>query len=158
MGKENSRDLTKKLSFAPSVSSSYIVFLSFFISVDIFEPEVLTPTCLEGSRKCHSNARCIDFPEGFCCECVPPFYGNGIQCVENGDVSIFSIIPVILSLPSASVKKWLTALISQFRTDLINFYNSFTFKLCISLLKIIAWPLVGIYHPHIFQSCHRQEV
>ena len=60
--------------------------------MDIFEPEILTPTCLEGNRKCHSNARCIDFPDGFCCECVPPFYGNGIQCVENGNVSIFNNI------------------------------------------------------------------
>lgn len=52
--------------------------------VEILQPEVLTPTCLEGSRKCHMNARCIDFPEGYCCECVPPYYGNGLQCVENG--------------------------------------------------------------------------
>lgn len=52
--------------------------------VEIFEPEVSTPTCLEGSRKCHMNARCIDFPDGYCCECVPPYYGNGLQCAENG--------------------------------------------------------------------------
>ena len=38
------------------------------------------------------NARCIDFPEGYCCECVPPYYGNGLQCVENGDGFIIIFI------------------------------------------------------------------
>ena len=60
--------------------------------MEIFEPEVSTPTCFEGSKKCHANARCIDFAEGFCCECVPPFYGNGLQCVENGDLLFYFIL------------------------------------------------------------------
>lgn len=39
-------------------------------------------TCLEGSRMCHINARCLDFDQGFCCQCLPPYYGNGKQCLE----------------------------------------------------------------------------
>ncbi|KAL8607394.1 hypothetical protein ACOMHN_024419 [Nucella lapillus] len=39
-------------------------------------------TCLEGARMCHMNARCLDYDQGFCCQCLPPFYGNGKHCLE----------------------------------------------------------------------------
>ncbi|KAK6191563.1 hypothetical protein SNE40_003218 [Patella caerulea] len=41
-------------------------------------------SCLEGARRCHINAKCVDFDSGFCCECLPPYYGNGLQCLEPG--------------------------------------------------------------------------
>ncbi|KAK7103484.1 nidogen-like [Littorina saxatilis] len=50
-------------------------------TVTIFEVGV-GQTCLEGARQCHMNARCLDYDEGFCCQCLPPFYGNGKHCLE----------------------------------------------------------------------------
>ncbi|XP_074657319.1 uncharacterized protein LOC141910521 [Tubulanus polymorphus] len=41
-------------------------------------------TCAEGAKNCHSNARCVDYPQGYCCECVSPYYGNGKYCLEPG--------------------------------------------------------------------------
>ncbi|KAK3595925.1 hypothetical protein CHS0354_032433 [Potamilus streckersoni] len=52
--------------------------------VVIFEPEVIGSTCLDGAETCSSNAQCIDFEGGYCCECLPPYYGNGQQCLEPG--------------------------------------------------------------------------
>ncbi|XP_076463392.1 nidogen-1-like [Babylonia areolata] len=42
-------------------------------------------TCLEGARQCHTNARCLDYDQGFCCQCLPPYYGNGKHCLEPGE-------------------------------------------------------------------------
>ncbi|PVD26094.1 hypothetical protein C0Q70_13762 [Pomacea canaliculata] len=53
--------------------------------VTFFEVDVAR-TCLEGARQCHINARCLDFDQGFCCQCLPPFYGNGKNCLERGGV------------------------------------------------------------------------
>ena len=46
--------------------------------------ETAITSCLEGTRLCHINAKCIDYESGFCCECLPSFYGNGKQCLEPG--------------------------------------------------------------------------
>lgn len=35
-----------------------------------------------GDRLCHVNARCTDYSRGFCCACVPPYIGNGYQCIS----------------------------------------------------------------------------
>ncbi|KAL5008100.1 hypothetical protein ScPMuIL_013681 [Solemya velum] len=52
--------------------------------VTIYEVEAEATGCLEGARSCHINAQCIDLDAGFCCECVPPYYGNGKQCLKPG--------------------------------------------------------------------------
>lgn len=39
-------------------------------------------TCLEGARQCHFHATCQELESGFCCHCLPGFYGNGKQCLE----------------------------------------------------------------------------
>jgi len=39
-------------------------------------------TCLEGAKTCHVNSQCVDFATGFCCECMEPFYGNGLNCLK----------------------------------------------------------------------------
>ncbi|XP_048259530.1 nidogen-1-like [Haliotis rufescens] len=52
--------------------------------VIVFPVDTGDGSCLEGTRMCHVNARCVDFTEGFCCECLPPSYGNGKTCLEPG--------------------------------------------------------------------------
>lgn len=52
--------------------------------VTIFEPDMGSDTCLEGAKTCHINAQCVDFEKGFCCECMTPFYGNGLSCLKPG--------------------------------------------------------------------------
>lgn len=40
-------------------------------------------TCADGGqRSCHSNANCVDYLEGFCCECTAPYIGNGEECIR----------------------------------------------------------------------------
>ncbi|KAI0241926.1 Nidogen-2 [Lamellibrachia satsuma] len=42
-------------------------------------------TCADGGADlCHTNARCRDFEAGSCCFCTPPYYGNGVACLEPG--------------------------------------------------------------------------
>lgn len=48
-------------------------------------------TCLEGAKTCHVNSQCVDFATGFCCECMEPFYGNGLNCLKP---SMYSLLPV----------------------------------------------------------------
>ncbi|CAC5390183.1 NID [Mytilus coruscus] len=40
-------------------------------------------TCLEGESTCHANAEYVYFNTGVCCECIAPFYGNGIRCLNT---------------------------------------------------------------------------
>ncbi|XP_018565224.1 nidogen-2 [Anoplophora glabripennis] len=56
---------------------------------DIREPDTefdkqpsATPTsCSEAASYCHVQAKCIDYEDGFCCECNPRYYGNGKYCI-----------------------------------------------------------------------------
>lgn len=50
--------------------------------VTIFEPDMEADSCLEGAKTCHVNSQCVDFATGFCCECMDPFYGNGLNCLK----------------------------------------------------------------------------
>lgn len=44
---------------------------------------ILTDTCASvGQTACNANARCVDYAEGFCCECSAPFIGNGHECIR----------------------------------------------------------------------------
>lgn len=40
-------------------------------------------TCAQGYALCHTDARCVDYSEGFCCECETGFYGNGQNCLPH---------------------------------------------------------------------------
>ncbi|MEE6507752.1 hypothetical protein FKM82_029942 [Ascaphus truei] len=41
-------------------------------------------TCANNRHQCSSHAFCRDYSTGFCCTCVPGYYGNGRQCVPEG--------------------------------------------------------------------------
>ncbi|XP_018118631.1 nidogen-1 isoform X5 [Xenopus laevis] len=41
-------------------------------------------TCANNRHQCSSQAFCKDYSTGFCCTCIPGYYGNGRQCVAEG--------------------------------------------------------------------------
>ncbi|XP_029449963.1 nidogen-1 isoform X2 [Rhinatrema bivittatum] len=41
-------------------------------------------TCASNRHRCSVYAVCRDYSTGFCCRCLPGYYGNGRQCVEEG--------------------------------------------------------------------------
>ncbi|KAL3266111.1 hypothetical protein HHI36_010297 [Cryptolaemus montrouzieri] len=40
-------------------------------------------TCAKAPTYCHVHGKCIDYEEGFCCECNEAYYGNGRSCVKK---------------------------------------------------------------------------
>ncbi|XP_029306242.1 nidogen-1 isoform X2 [Cottoperca gobio] len=52
------------------------------INVDVFSYNL--GTCANNRNKCSQFADCKDYSSGYCCNCRPGFYGNGIQCVAEG--------------------------------------------------------------------------
>ncbi|CAL1530382.1 unnamed protein product [Lymnaea stagnalis] len=52
--------------------------------VTLFDVETPQDGCVQSAYTCHQNAQCIDNDVGSCCACVPPFYGNGLACLEPG--------------------------------------------------------------------------
>ncbi|XP_034083289.1 nidogen-1 [Gymnodraco acuticeps] len=51
------------------------------INVDVFSYDL--GTCAN-NRKCSQFSDCKDYLGGYCCNCRPGFYGNGIECVAEG--------------------------------------------------------------------------
>lgn len=45
-------------------------------------------TCANNRHKCSQFADCKDYSSGYCCHCRPGFYGNGIQCVAEGNIRL----------------------------------------------------------------------
>lgn len=52
------------------------------INVDVFSYNL--GTCANNRNKCSQFADCKDYSSGYCCNCRPGFYGNGIQCMAEG--------------------------------------------------------------------------
>lgn len=46
-------------------------------------------TCSNNRHKCSQFGDCRDYAAGYCCHCRPGFYGNGIQCVAEGTVTLY---------------------------------------------------------------------
>jgi len=62
----------------PTVSS-FLLLLVF--TVFTYNSE----TCASNWNKCSSFADCRDYSKGYCCHCRPGFYGNGKNCVAEGE-------------------------------------------------------------------------
>lgn len=43
-------------------------------------------TCASNRHRCSSYADCRDYSDGYCCHCRPGFYGNGKDCVAEGQI------------------------------------------------------------------------
>lgn len=41
-------------------------------------------SCEKGYLQCHTNAKCQNYPDGFCCQCKQQYYGNGRFCIKRG--------------------------------------------------------------------------
>lgn len=42
-------------------------------------------TCEHNHGRCSRHAFCTDYATGFCCHCQSRFYGNGQQCLPEGE-------------------------------------------------------------------------
>ncbi|KAM4771433.1 nidogen-1 [Rhinophrynus dorsalis] len=49
-----------------------------------YNPRPSQETCANNRHQCSSQAFCRDYATGFCCSCIPGYYGNGRQCVADG--------------------------------------------------------------------------
>uniref|UniRef100_A0A5S6PMV1 Uncharacterized protein n=1 Tax=Brugia malayi TaxID=6279 RepID=A0A5S6PMV1_BRUMA len=55
-------------------------------SIDDIEGTALS--CAIASKKvqpCSLHAKCNDYNPGYCCECLPGYYGNGEECLKDGE-------------------------------------------------------------------------
>ncbi|XP_076314540.1 uncharacterized protein LOC143226890 [Tachypleus tridentatus] len=49
------------------------------------EPPILSAqTCANAIIPCPPTSNCIDYKQGFCCECGEDYFGNGINCFKKG--------------------------------------------------------------------------
>lgn len=65
---------------------SFIFLIIFFLCCCVFSVfSYNLGTCANNRNKCSQFADCKDYSSGYCCHCRPGFYGNGIQCVAEGD-------------------------------------------------------------------------
>lgn len=58
-------------------------FLPCFSVFSVFSYKL--GTCANNQNKCSQFGDCKDHSSGYCCNCRPGFYGNGIQCVAEGN-------------------------------------------------------------------------
>lgn len=63
-----------------------VTFLLCFHVFSVFSYNL--GTCANNANKCSQFADCKDYSSGYCCHCRPGFYGNGIQCVAEGNVTL----------------------------------------------------------------------
>lgn len=45
-------------------------------------------SCSIGATECHSQAQCIDYSPGYCCQCITGFFGNGRVCLQESKLYV----------------------------------------------------------------------
>lgn len=60
------------------------ILLTFLYILDV--PQGGVTTCSYGAAECHSKAECVNHPTGFCCICQDGYYGNGKNCLQDGNI------------------------------------------------------------------------
>lgn len=81
------------LSLFKSSDSMILFFVLFFLCFCVSSVISYTDSlgsCASNRKKCSQFADCKDYSVGYCCHCRPGFYGNGIQCVAEGECTFFS--------------------------------------------------------------------
>lgn len=48
-------------------------------------------TCSSNKHKCSAFADCRDYANGYCCHCKPGYYGNGKDCIAEGELERWNI-------------------------------------------------------------------
>ncbi len=76
----------------------YQMFLCVCLAVFSYNYE----TCSSNKHKCSVFGDCRDYAAGYCCHCKPGYYGNGKDCVAEGE---FTSQPGLLSLTKSKCKK-----------------------------------------------------
>lgn len=70
--------------------SFFFLFLLCFSVSSVISYTDSLGSCASNRKKCSQFADCKDYSVGYCCHCRPGFYGNGIQCVAEGECTFFS--------------------------------------------------------------------
>lgn len=70
------------------------IFLWYFYMFSVFSYNL--GTCTNNRNKCSQFADCKDYSGGYCCHCRPGFYGNGIQCVAEGNIVVLLLLILLL--------------------------------------------------------------
>lgn len=58
----------------------------------VTESMVNRATCEHTDDPCPANAKCVEQPNGFCCQCSEGYFGNGHECIENGKCKIYIFV------------------------------------------------------------------
>ncbi|XP_052090324.1 uncharacterized protein LOC127726993 [Mytilus californianus] len=85
---------TENEKFSGDIESSGLKRLNITVKEDYFEDMNMFDTtsgvsmsvaaCSEAADTCHVNAKYVYFDKAAYCECIAPFYGNGIRCLKTG--------------------------------------------------------------------------
>uniref|UniRef100_A0A8C8VMN7 Nidogen 2 n=1 Tax=Pelusios castaneus TaxID=367368 RepID=A0A8C8VMN7_9SAUR len=82
---ENEDDDIVYLPMGPTVVRRPSVLTCAFGAVFTYNPSS-KETCEWNHSQCSQHAFCTDYATGFCCHCLPKFYGNGRHCLPEGAV------------------------------------------------------------------------
>lgn len=79
-----------------NTSCDFLIKLVDFVVFAVFAYNL--ETCAHNRHKCSSFADCRDYSDGYCCRCRPGFYGNGKDCVAEGEEYLNSFSSPLLVL------------------------------------------------------------
>jgi hypothetical protein len=54
------------------------------VIVDDNGPRRCSEVIANTDSSCHRDGECVDYSPGYCCQCLPGYYGNGKECLKDG--------------------------------------------------------------------------